>query len=93
MCNAQFTTPSGNLPVDGLVPNETGNGSGGCQGGECPAENEGGTGTPNFVLLPEWGEVNINLGCNNAHVALYMDVDNQTQLVLEDDVSIDYCAQ
>ena len=92
--NKHFSSSNGTLLIDGLVPSEAGNGSGTPCSNNCTQENEGGTGDPQpHELITDWGEADVILGCYEAAVILFEHTAAGNQLVLDEVVNTDYCAQ
>ena len=92
--NKHFDSSSETLLIDGLVPSEAGNGSGTPCSNNCTQENEGGTGDSEpHELVIDWGEADVILGCYEAAVILFEHTEVGNQLVLDETVATDYCAQ
>jgi len=80
------------MTIDGLSPHEAGNGSGACMM-MCTQENEGGTGMPDFDLIPGWGELEVYFDCENQSAEIFLLKHHAGELVpvFSQTVSTDYC--
>ncbi|GAB4182829.1 MAG: hypothetical protein Tsb002_04590 [Wenzhouxiangellaceae bacterium] len=86
------------LPVDALIPAGVGgqqepDNSTSSNNNPQPSENEGGTGTPDFTLISDWGELYLSIDCGEADLILYRNNNGVLEEALVDRVPINLCLQ